>query len=398
MTHNENILLFSSDDWSSGLRSSKYHVAMGLSKTNRVLFVNSIGLRNPSASSKDLKRIGQKLKGFFRGWEKINGNLYVYTPLVIPFHGIAAVRKINRFILVAGLRIVQLLLGLHRPVLLVFSPGFHDVVGRLGEKGTIYYCIDELKGYRDVDAAAFEEMEKSLMAKADCLVACSRALAGVKKAYNPRTYYLPHGVDWALFRKALDGEAGIPADIAGFKKPVVGFYGFISEDWIDFELLNMMAARHPEWSIVLIGRSKLAVERVLEHPNIHFLGPRPFERLPMYNKAFDAGIIPFVINELTRSSNPLKLYEYLASGLPVVSVGIPEVAKYAELVGIAGSRDEFIALTERAIAGDSPEKRLRRSEAMRSETWEDRMERLSAIMAKHCAPRARTSILTEQLQ
>ena len=81
MIANQNVILFSSDDWASGLKSSKYHVAVGLAKTNRVLFVNSIGLRNPSATSKDLKRIGQKLLSFLKGWERINDNLFVYTPI-----------------------------------------------------------------------------------------------------------------------------------------------------------------------------------------------------------------------------------------------------------------------------------------------------------------------------
>ena len=86
MMTNQNVIVFSSDDWASGLKSSKYHVAVGLSKTNRVLFVNSIGLRNPSASAKDLKRIWHKLMGFLKGWEKVDDNLFVFTPIVIPFH------------------------------------------------------------------------------------------------------------------------------------------------------------------------------------------------------------------------------------------------------------------------------------------------------------------------
>jgi glycosyltransferase involved in cell wall biosynthesis len=268
-------------------------------------------------------------------------------------------------------------------VLLVFSPSFHDVVGHLGEVATVYYCIDELKGYREVDTAMLESMENQLLAKANCVVCCSKELVETKRTSNPNVYYLPHGVDWALFRKTLDGPGAIPADIAHVRQPVIAFYGFISEDWIDFELINEMAAAHPEWSIVLIGRTKLDLAAVLRHDNIHFLGVRPFEQLPDYNRAFDVAVIPFVINELTESSNPLKLFEYLASGLPVVSVNIPEVARYAEHVKVANDHREFIRMTEQALTENTSAQKYQRSDLVRNETWESRLETLSDIITKH---------------
>src|SRR5258706_236920 len=130
-----------------------------------------------------------------------------------------------------------------------------------------------------------------------------------------------------------------------------------------------MAAQHQEWSVVLIGRTKLDLASILEHDNIHFLGVRPFEQLPSYNRAFDVAIIPFVINELTESSNPLKLFEYLASGLPVVSVNIPEVARHGDVVGVALNHREFIRMTERALTENGGEAKYTRSDSVRNETW-----------------------------
>ncbi len=389
MLEQQNVIIFSSDDWSSGLKSSKYHVAVGLSRHNRVLFVNSIGLRNPSASARDLKRIWHKLASFFRGYQTINPNLFVFTPIVVPFHGSRWARALNRWILVASLRVLQWVLRLPRPVLLVFSPNFHEVLGQLGESATVYYCIDELKGYREVDSRMFDAMERSLQQKSDCIVACSQELVDKKRAVHPHVYYLPHGVDWALFRQTLDRDEPLPADIAQLPRPIIGFYGFISDDWIDFELLNEMARAHPEWSIVLIGRTKQDLGTVLRHPNIHFLGVRPFESLPGYNRGFDVALIPFALNELTVSSNPLKLYEYLASGLPVVSVDIPEVARHPELARVARDQREFIAMTEQALLENSPAQKLARSEAVRNETWANRLEQLSQIIERHRAPAQR---------
>jgi glycosyltransferase involved in cell wall biosynthesis len=215
-------------------------------------------------------------------------------------------------------------------------------------------------------------------------VCCSQDLVEKKRALNPHVYYLPHGVDWALFRRALDAEQPAPSDIAQLATPRIGFYGFISEDWIDFDLLNAMAERHPEWSIVLIGRTKLDLAAVLRHSNVHFLGVRPFEQLPAYNRAFDVAIIPFVINELTISSNPLKLFEYMASGLPVVSVNIPEVARYSTVVHVARDHAEFIRMTEQALSETDQAAKYRRSDLVRSETWENRLEALSQIITTHC--------------
>jgi glycosyltransferase involved in cell wall biosynthesis len=229
-------------------------------------------------------------------------------------------------------------------------------------------------------------MERDLLAKADCVVCCSQALVEKKRSFNPHVYYVPHGVDWALFRTTLDAGQEPPADIARVPRPIIGFYGFISDDWIDFDLLNEMAAAHPEWSIVLIGRTKLDLASVLKHGNIHFLGVRRFEELPEYNRAFDVATIPFVINELTESSNPLKLFEYLASGLPVVSVDIPEVARYGQGVKVARDHREFITMTEQALRENSTAEKHRRSDLVKNETWENRLEILSTIIAKHSRP------------
>jgi glycosyltransferase involved in cell wall biosynthesis len=134
---------------------------------------------------------------------------------------------------------------------------------------------------------------------------------------------------------------------------------------------------------VLIGRTKRDLAEVLKHDNIRFLGVKPFEQLPAYNRAFDVATIPFVINNLTESSNPLKLFEYLASGLPVVSVDIPEVVGHGGDVKVARDHGEFITLTEVALSENSTEDRYRRSESVRGETWASRLEMLSGIIATH---------------
>lgn len=384
MISGEDIIIFSSDDWNSGLKTSKYHVAVRLARANRVLFVNSIGLRSPNLSSrKDLGRMWEKLARFFRGAAKVQDNLWVFTPLIIPFQRWALIRGLNRLILRASLRAVMAGLRMKTPIVFMFSQNMTALLGRLGEKQAVYYCIDELTGYREVDKEALAAMERELLAKADCVITCSEELTESKRPFNKHAYYVPHGVDWALFSRTARGEVKVPADIADLPKPVIGFYGFLSDDWIDFTLLKDMARAHPDWSIVLIGRSKSDLTQILPEANIHFLGVRPFEQLPDYSAGFDVGIIPFAINELTRHSNPLKLLEYLSAGLPVVSVDIPEVRRFRDWIAVADGREDFIRKVEQALAEDTPQLRQARSARMAAETWDQRLNAISNILSAH---------------
>jgi glycosyltransferase involved in cell wall biosynthesis len=164
-------------------------------------------------------------------------------------------------------------------------------------------------------------------------------------------------------------------------KPVIGFFGLVSGDWIDFALLDYMAARHPEWSIVLIGKYADEAPALLRRKNIHLLGPRPYELLPACCKAFDVAIIPFVLSELTRNSNPLKLKEYLAAGVPVVSTKLPEVEHYRGTVGIGEDHRRFVAAVEEALKKERPAMRAARSAAVKQDSWEARFGAISGLVA-----------------
>jgi len=378
-----NIIIFSSDDWDSGLKTSKYHIAKELARHNRVLFVNSIGLRAPTASSRDLGRILGKLAAFFRGARKAPEGLHVYTPIVFPFcRGSALVKLFNRMLLRLTLRWLKCRLRLTDPIAFVFIPTFNDVVGTLGEKAIIYYCIDDLRGYHGVDRAWFNREEEILLSRAKCVISSAAALRDEFRDKGWRAYYVPHGVDWALFRAAVDMELPIPDDLAAIPEPRLGFYGFLSDEWVDYPLLKLMAATHPEWQIVLIGRPRagMDMESMIPEPNIHYLGLKRFAELPAYTRHFAVGLIPFRLNKLTVHSNPLKLLEYLSGGLPVVVTEIPEAGKFGEGVNIAASHDEYIEQCEKAIEDTGWEAREARSRLAAGHSWERRIEQISEIV------------------
>jgi glycosyltransferase involved in cell wall biosynthesis len=379
----ENIIIFSSDDWASGLKTSKYHIARGLARHNRVLFINSVGLRAPSATGRDLKRAVHKLASCLRGAIAVPEGLHVYTPVVVPWRrGSPLVASINATILRIAIRTLMWKLGLSRPIVFAFLPTFNAVIGTLGEKAIVYYCIDDMRGYAGIDAAWFDREEKRLLGRANCAISSARQLAEEFREQGYRSHYVPHGVDWMAFRAAIVDDLPLPEDLANIPEPRLGFYGFLSDEWLDYELVARMAREHPEWHIVLIGRPRAGMDesQLRASANIHYLGLKPFTELPAYTRHFALGLIPFRVNRLTMHSNPLKLLEYLAGGLPVVSTDIPEVRGYREFVHIARSHEEYIALCARAIAEDTPSQRLQRSEFARANSWEARLKLISDIV------------------
>jgi glycosyltransferase involved in cell wall biosynthesis len=377
MIQNESIICFA-HDW-RGDPTSKTHIMRILSEKNRILWVNSIGWRRPSATGRDLRRIGAKLRQVTEGLVQINPNLHVASPLVLPLPGVRGVDRVNATLLTASIRYFARRAGLTRPILWTFLPNTVGLVGRLGESRVIYHCVDEYSAFAGVPREAFRRMEETLVRRADLVVTSSDSLCRDRRRLNPRTFFVSHGVDVAHFSRTLDPGMTPPPDATGFRRPVVGFFGLIAE-WIDLELLRALARRRPDWTLVLVGKATVETSSLRELPNVHLLGQKPYETLPSYCRAFDVGLIPFRIDDLTLKANPLKLREYLAAGLPVVSSDLPEVRKYADLVRLASGADGFIAAIEQALGDRSETAARARVEAMKHESWEARVEEISELI------------------
>ena len=190
----------------------------------------------------------------------------------------------------------------------------------------------------------------------------------------------PHGVDHAQFARALDPDLALPADVASLPRPIIGFYGTI-QDWVDLDLIAGVAKRRPAWTFVLLGQIMVDVEKLRALPNVHLLGRKPHEQLPAYCKAFDVGLIPYVISERMTYVNPIKLREYLSAGVPVVSTAVPEVVRHKDLCAIASTPDEVEAAIAKALdEKDKPRARRLRSDAMRNETWAARVANVARIV------------------
>jgi glycosyltransferase involved in cell wall biosynthesis len=369
------ILCFS-HDW-TGDPLSKTHLMRLLAQDNRVLWVNSIGYRTPSVSKADLGRAWKKLAAWHnKPLTEVERNIWVLNPLAVPAYGLRAARAVNRWWLQRQVRSAMRRLRFDRPINWVFNPAAAVIAGRLGEELLIYQCVDEYSAFSGVTSQAILDLEAQLLTKADLVVVSAQPLLASKRRINPRTVLVRHGVDYAHFRRALAPQTQVPAEIARLPRPVIGFFGLIA-DWVDTDLMAKVARRYPQGSLVVLGKATTDVSN-LELPNVHLLGRKPYADLPAYCKGFDVALNPFRISELTLNANPLKVREYLAAGLPVVSTDIPEVA-VLETCRIGKTHDEFLAQVDAALAHSGPQESI--SQSVAEESWQARLLEIEQHLA-----------------
>jgi glycosyltransferase involved in cell wall biosynthesis len=373
---NRDIVCFS-HDW-TGAALSKNHLMRLLSQRNRVLWVNSIGYRRPSASGSDIRRIFKKLSAAAQPIAEVEPNLFVFNPLALPAYR-GAWAGLNRRWLGSQVRRAMRRLGFRRPINFVFNPTAALVAGTLGEDKIVYYCVDEYSAFSGVDAQNLIHLEAQMLQKADLVVVSSQRLYEAKSPANPNTILVRHGVDFDHFSKALNPETAIASEIARLPRPVIGYFGLISADWVDTRLLLHLAKTMPRASLVMLGKVAMDVCELQSLPNIHFLGCKPYETLPNYCKGFDVAIVPFPINQATLNANPLKLREYLAAGLPVVSTAIPE-ARAVQECRIGADAEGFVAQVRAALHEPGPSVLL--SQTMRNQTWAARLAEVETALLR----------------
>jgi len=349
------------------------------------LWVNSIGSRTPNLSRADMGRAIRKLRAVSLRLTSPEPNIFVLNPLALPLYGSRVARGLNRGFLRYQVRRAMRQLGFTRAVNWVFNPSAAVVARRLGEVALIYHCVDEYTAFTGVSATATEEFERFLLRSADLSIVSSERLLASRRRIAPEAVLVQHGVDFEHFRRALDDRTVVPPELARLPRPIIGFFGLIA-DWIDLELLRGIAGHFARGSVVLIGKVATDISALDGVSNIHLLGRKPYEDLPAYCRGFDVAVNPFRINELTLNANPLKIREYLAAGLPVISTPIPEVIALG-LCEIADGLDQWIQAIERTLTDPGP--KAERSEKIRPESWEARLDEICGYFATAMARKRR---------
>ena len=231
---------------------------------------------------------------------------------------------VDRFITERGLK--KFIAWYYTPMAMLFT-------GHLRPQITVYDCMDQLSAFQGAPAAMVEQ-EAILFAHADLVFTGGRSLYEAKRTQHHNVHAFPSSVDHAhfgrsrLFCKDPDDQASIP-------HPRIGFFGVLDER-LDRELIRDVAARMPEWQLILIGPIvKIREDELPRAANIHYLGPRPYAQLPDYLAHWDVTMLPFALNESTRFISPTKTPEYLAAGKPVVSTQICDVVEPYGRLGLA---------------------------------------------------------------
>ena len=382
-------IVYFGNDWNAENRTSSHHVATRLARCMPVLYVDSPGMRAPSASGRDLKRALRKVGAAMRAPVPIQDGFWHCTVPQLPFRRIPGVETFNRLFSRWAVRRALRKVGIEKYLswFVVPHPGF--MAQHLGEALCVFYCIDDYAAHPGVDMALIAQRDEDLSRRADLLFVAPPALVESKRALNPATIFSPHGVDVDLFKRAADADTEIPAAARGLRHPVIGYIGSIHE-WIDLELIEWLSRERPEWSFLLVGHAAADVSALRALPNVHMVGPQPYPTLPTWAKAFDAAIIPYRLNRQVANANPLKLREYLATGKPVVSVRNPEIEKFSQWVRIADDRAGFLAALDQALATDTSEAAAARIASVADQTWDNRVQAALEQVAVALAQRQKT--------
>jgi glycosyltransferase involved in cell wall biosynthesis len=351
---------------------------------NKVLYVEAqSSILSFNAITSDWGRVFRWLKGP----RHVEKNLYVATlPLVLPFFQMSVViNQINNWFILKILLHWIKKLNFHNPILWTYNPYNESLVGKLGEKLSIYGCVDELSASKGlVRSQVVSYLEKRLIKKVDIVIVTHENLYKSKKALAKGIYLIPNGADIEHFSSATLPTTPIASEMKDIPKPIIGYLGTI-QYWIDLELVRYLAVSRPKWSIVLIGPvGRLAkIGKIKDVPNVYLLGRKDYATLPSYLKACDICMNPYVIDGIAKNCSPLKLYEYLATGKPIVSVDMPEARRFEAIVEIADDYEDFLKKTEK-IFNSLPEdiaKKEARIKAVERDSWEARFLELNRILA-----------------
>ncbi|TAK34318.1 MAG: glycosyltransferase family 1 protein [Chloroflexota bacterium] len=258
-------------------------------------------------------------------------------------------------------------------VVLVQQPFWRPVSSRLRQTlgwRIVYDCMDDWAGFAEVDPAV-RAIERELVRESDLMLVSSQTLLDKwADSKGDQCVLVRNACDFNHFRLAQPNDL-----LDGMKRPLVGYFGAIAE-WFDFELVQLLARERPQYTFVFLGwpAPGIDVSRLRGLPNVHFLGRQVYSLLPYYLYNFDACVIPFLVNELTQAVDPVKLYEYITLGKPVVATRMAELLNYAGYLYIADSHRDFLAKLDAALIESDADLVRRRTDLAQRNTWHARVQ------------------------
>jgi len=385
MLKNENIICISSIDWEFIWQGHQEIMESFAKNGNRVLFIENTGVRAPGI--KDIPRIKARLKNWFKGIKGIRkqmDNLYIFSPLVLPFPYAHLTRWVNRYFLLDVLGKWIKAMDFNNPIIWTFlpTPVSVDIIDKLVKKMVIYYCIDNFS-VSSIYAKKIKKSEVALLKKADLVFVTSSALYEYCSKYNGKVYKFPFAVSFDKFETARSGIPRPSEDLTKMQRPIIGYVGGVHR-WIDQRLIKELAERNSSYSFVFVGPVQTDISSLLYIKNVYFLGNKEHGEIPHLIQNFDVCLIPYLITDYTKDVYPTKLNEYLAMGKAVVSTSLPEVAsfnkRYGNIVYVSEGIEDFDNYIKKVLVNDSPGAANRRIEVAKENSWSTRIEEMSNLV------------------
>jgi glycosyltransferase involved in cell wall biosynthesis len=381
------VLVLSTADWNRPLWTNKQFIARELAGHTHVTYMESLGLRRPRLNLEDASRIAKRITGprQQKPTREIDGRyvaVNVVSPLVLPFHSNGLARRLNQATIHRSVSSWRQT-AKHQRVLWAFSPLTYGLESTAG--ATVYHCVDLLAEFPGVDAKAVDQAEQSLAAGDVAAIASSSVVAK----------HLRHQgfLDVQLWENVADVST-FAAHANNRREPgLVVFAGNLTEYKVDFALLSQIAKLD---SVKLILAGALAdggggTERfseLLRQSNVDHVGTLALPELAALLGKATVGIIPYQINDYTAGVFPMKIYEYLGAGLPIVATALPSLGHLADSdVIVASTATEFVDATAR-FAGRTPQPTeiSRRVAMATSHSWEVRGREAQALVETLIAP------------
>ncbi|MCK4573789.1 MAG: glycosyltransferase [candidate division Zixibacteria bacterium] len=378
----QDIMTLSTQDWLDLWTRKQRFVLQFARQGNRVIYVET--QFHWLSYIKQLKKHWRRIYLFLYGPRKVEENLYVYTPpLLLPaFQIFPSLATINNFALAFFLKRAMRRVGMRNPVLWCYTHFNKPLIKKLGCKRALYECVDDYAGSKGlIKAEVVRKQEAQTLKSVNAAIVTADGLKPPLVKHNRNVHTVSNAANVSHFNRAVTEKFTEPDDLKQVPRPRLVFLGTTAY-WVDLDLLEYVATVRPSWQILLIGPVTVDVSRFDDIRNFHCLGRKSYDDLPGYMAYCDVALNPYVVDDVARGCSPLKLYEYLAAGMPVVSTEMPEARKFERIVAVATSYEQYVAEIDRILARDAQTRtnyQLMALEESRQHSWENRFLQVEKI-------------------
>lgn len=379
----QNVVCFSTADWDTPLPTNKHQLMSRLAgRGARVLYIETLGTRAVKMTSGvDIGRIGRRLRRATEGMTKRQRRLWSISPVVRPDWSTTPRIVLNKTAF--KVQTAKALARFPDPIVWIYNPFAVHLLPTMKPRLVVYHMVDDLAAVPGADHDAVRTAEGLLLERADIVFCTEESLHERARMISGNCHLMGNVADYRHFSRPVDdGTSTRLAALRSLPHPRILFSGNLADHKVDMELLAWIAARRPEWQLVLIGpewegnRERGALEKLRRMRNVHLVGHVPYRDLPAYIHEGDALVVPYLLNNATRAVSPLKLFEYLSTGKPVVTAPLPSLLPWSGVVQMASTREEWLEKLEAVLA--DPHRGIRQRRALaRRHTWERRLDSMT---------------------